>query len=438
MIVANMSTIPIIRTDTEPERADADRENLSATITDRSRTASQQAAAAAGKRGLERAKSARRVARTIEHTHPKQAAKAKSTAAFVRDRAGQIRDGAAKAAAEGTKAGGREQLKGHFIEALDVDTYNAKNLLNGKKLVPRNGSTNKAYDASRIVKTAGKEKFAGAVQQKSSVHGTTKAIDQMERVKPGSASRGTLRVPKDHVAAARKRALDPATGQSRIRVNSMEFTSEQAGKQLDQGLADVAKKGIKAGSQVRALAKGGAIGAGVSVAIGAVTDARALKEGRLTRSDFVELRSVDAAEGATGAVVGTLASAAGATAATAALGTASGATFAASVGAAGTAAVGTIGGMGAGGAAVAGVLGGMTATAALPVVAGGAAAFGVGAAVTKGFKRVRGAVKDKHRRRRELEAASELPALPTALASDTPGEITLLAEITDDEHLRLP
>lgn len=93
----------------------------------------------------------------------------------------------------------------------------------------------------------------------------------MEKIKPGSASQGTLRVPKDQVAATQRQALDKVTGRRRIRVKGMDFTSEQAGKQLDKGLGDLAKSGVEAGSQARALAKGGAVGAAIGVGIGAVT-----------------------------------------------------------------------------------------------------------------------------------------------------------------------
>jgi hypothetical protein len=223
----------------------------------------------------------------------------------------------------------------------------------------------------------------------------------MEKIKPGSASQGTLRVPKDQVAATQRQALDKVTGRRRIRVKGMDFTSEQAGKQLDKGLGDLAKSGVEAGSQARALAKGGAVGAAIGVGIGAVTEVRALHRGGINGREFAENRGVDAVEGATNDVVGTLAAGAGGAAATAGLGTAAGASFAASAGAAGTAVVGAIGGMGTGGAAVAGVLSGVTATAALPGIAGGVVAIGACVVVGKGFTRVRRKVKDGQQARRE-------------------------------------
>jgi len=306
------------------------------------------------------------VADTIERTHTRQAAEAASRSEFVMGRAGAIKTAAEEAAKQGKRAGGRGQLKGHFLEALDVKAYGAKGRAVGKQLVPRKGSTNKAYDASRVVN----KKFAGAAQQKSSAAGTEKAIAQMERVKPGSARRGTLRVPRDQVAKTKAQA------RGRIHVKGMEFTSEQAGTKLDQGLGDVAKRGSKAGSAARATAKGAAIGAAVNVALGAAGEAGALKRGEVDTRDFAENRAVDAAEGATNAVVGIAAASAGGAAATAALGTATGAAAAASAGAAGTTAVGAISGMGTVGAAVGGALGGVTVAAAAPAVVGGAAVIG--------------------------------------------------------------
>ena len=351
----------------------------------------------AGIRALERAGDARLVVESIERSHCRRVAQTASRADFFKQRAGEIHEGALRAAREGSYPGGREALKGHFIEALDIKTYNTANRLAGKTLVPRTSATNPAYDASRFIDG----RFAGGIQQKANADGVRMAIVKMEHVKPGSACKGTVRVPKDHVAAAHRNALDHTTGKARIRVKGMEFTSEEAGRRLDQGLTDVAKHGTKAGSQVRALAKGGAVGAAISVGLGAAGEIRALHRGDVTVREFGENRVIDAAEGGTAAIVGTLAAGAGGTAATMVItGTAAGASAAAAAGAAGTAAVGFVGGLGTGGAAVAGVLGGVTATAALPAIAGGALAVGSGLVVAKGFKRVRKGVTARQQRRR--------------------------------------
>jgi hypothetical protein len=369
-----------------------------------------QVGAAAGQRALDGAANARMVAETIERVHCRRAAAAASRSDFLRQCAGEIRDAAQRAAETGSHAGAHHQLRGHFIEALDVHLHNAKG---GSQLVPRAKAGNVGYDASRFISENGQTRFAGAVQQKASANGTRKAIEQMEKVKPGSATRGTLRVPRDHVDAATRRATDRLTGKKRIRVQGMDFTSDQASKRLDQGLADVAKNGAKASSQVRALAKGGAIGAAVSVGIGCTTELGALRRGEVNGRDYGENRAVDAAEGATNAVVGTLAAGGCAALATAALGTAGGTSLAATVGAAGTTTLGAVGGMGTAGAAVATALGGVTATAALPFVAGGAAALGTGLLVGKGFKRVRSTVKTHQARRRELPGGDQPRQLPS-------------------------
>jgi hypothetical protein len=385
-----------------------------------------QTGAAVGKRAVDRATNARMVADTIERTHPAQVAKAASRSGFVKDRAGAIKKAAEKAAQEGTRAGGREQIKGHFIEALDVKTYNDKGRWVGKKLVPRKGPKNKAYDASRVVN----KKFAGAVQQKSSAAGTEKAIAQMEKVKRGSATRRTLRVPSDHVANTQARAA------GRIRVKGMEFTTEQAGSRLDKGLGDVAKRGSRAGSTARATAKGATVGAAVTVVLGAVGDAGALHRGDIDGRDFAENRALDAAEGATNAVVGVAAAGVGGAAATAALGTSAGIAAAASAGAAGTAVVGAISGMGTAGAAVGGVLGGVTVAAAAPAVIGGAAVLGSGVLVGKGYKRARTQLRLRQERRRLLPAGTELREL-SAAELDSIGQPIVDAVVVEDEILVL-
>jgi len=217
------------------------------------------AGAATGHVAASRAANARMVAETIESTHTRQAAQAASRSTFLQETAAKVQAAAEKTAKEGTRAGCREHLKGHFIERLDVSTYNAKNRLTGKVLDSRPNPINAAYDASRYIKG----QFAGGIQQKSSAVGTEKAIAQVEKVKAGSARRATLRVPKDQAAKARARA-----GQ-RIRVSEMEFTSAQAGKKLDQGIGDLAKGGAKATSTARAVGRGASVGAAVTVALGA-------------------------------------------------------------------------------------------------------------------------------------------------------------------------
>jgi HEPN domain-containing protein len=372
------------------------------------------AGAATGHVGASRAANARMVAETIESTYTRQAAQAASRSSFLQETAARVQAAAEKAAKAGTRAGGREHLKGHFIERLDVSTYNAKNRLTGKIIDSRPNPINPAYDASRYIKG----KFAGGVQQKSSAAGTEKAIAQIEKVKAGSVRRATLRVPKDQAAKARARAG------WRIRVSEMEFTSAQAGKKLDRGVGDLAKRGAKATSTARAVGRGASSGAAVNVALGAAGDGRAFKRGDISGRDFAENRAVDAAEGAANAVVGMGAMAAGGMAATAALGTSAGAAVAASAGAAGTAALGAVGGMGAAGAAAAGVLGGVTVAAAAPFVVGTTAAIATGVVVSKGFTRVRNGVRAHQHRRRAHAFDQSALALPAAELDENGAPIT--------------
>src|SRR3954471_14873232 len=94
----------------------------------------QQAGIVVGKHAVDRAANAKMVADTIERVHTLQVAQAASKSDFLKSRAGELTEAAKRAGAEGRHAGAREQLKGHFIEALDVKTYNAKGKLAGKKL----------------------------------------------------------------------------------------------------------------------------------------------------------------------------------------------------------------------------------------------------------------------------------------------------------------
>lgn len=399
--------------------------------------------AAAGHRAVHRADDAKRVIKAIERTHTRQVGKAAAKAEATKAAASKVRSASERALAEGRRSGGFEQLKGHFVEILDVDSYNAKNKLVGKRLEQLPKSTNEAYDALRFTKRTGShgrsvEVFSGGVQQKASASHVEHTISAMERKKPGSARKGTLRVPRDQASAARRKAA------GRVKeVKSMDFTRQEAADRLGDGVKDVARNGTKAASKVRALGKAGAIGAGVSTALGGLSEIPALRRGEVDGREYLENRVIDAAEGGTGAVAGTVAAGAGAAAGTAALGTAAGASFAASAGAAGTAAVGVVGSVGAPGAALAGALGGITAPVALPAAAGALLATGVGFCVTKGFKWVRGRVNAHQQIRRRMESAAEAAEL-TDVAGDlvidgTVIELTLRGrwEFTESEAERI-
>lgn len=400
------------------------------------RVGAAQVGAKTATKGVKRATNAKRVAETMEHIRKPRAA-GTSRSVWVKEMAKQT---AASTGPNG-KTGARVQLKGHFIERLDNDTYNAKNLLTGKTQVPRKGHLNPAYDATRIVtkKVDGKAKktFAGGLQQKSGASGIDSAVSRFERAKPGSAKRATVRVPQDQLEAATKRA------RGRTRVLAMDFTSKQAEGAMDKGLTDLAKKGTNATSKVRAVAKGSVISAGISTAVGGATEYRALKNGDLTGRDYFENRLLDATEGGVSAATGTMAAGGAGVLVTGALGTATGASAAASLGAAGTAALGTIGGMGTAGATVATALSGVTVAAAAPVVVGAGASLLVGIGVTKGAKAIRRKVKAREEARRAVWAEIELAAIEAAELEDGGIVIELhpigrseTAEPDDGQHLR--
>ena len=361
-------------------------------------------AASVGQQGVGAAKNAKLAAEAIGASHARQLAGATSQSEFMRRRAGEIADSATRALASGGRSAAREQVKGHFVEAMTIKQYNAAGTLVGKELVKPNSPTHAAYDAMRIMTENGKGKFAGAVQIKTSAEGIEKAISQIEKVKPGSASRATLITSDDQVAEATRKAA------GRIRVRGNGVTREHATKRFDQGVNGLADRGMAATSHVRALGKAGAIGAAAGVIIGTASEGRRLHRGEISAQDFAVNRGIDAVEGAGGAVLGTAAASATGAVTTMAIGTTAGASFAASAGAAGTALLGTVGGMGTGGAAVAGALGAVTAPVALPIVAGVVASAAVGFGVSKVGKHVRDRVKESRRLADEPAAERHEPS----------------------------
>ena len=67
-----------------------------------------------------------------------------------------------------------------------------------------------------------------------------------------SAKKATIRVPRDELAKATKRAG------KRIKARPMAFTKRQAGKVVDQSLGELSRKGKAATSKLRGTVKGGA------------------------------------------------------------------------------------------------------------------------------------------------------------------------------------
>lgn len=325
------------------------------------------------------------------------------------------------------KTGARGRVKGHLFEDLDIAAYNKSGAAAGKSMVKRVNARNATYDASKLQLGKG---FRGAVQHKSSPAGVELAIKKMEKAKPGSAARGTIRVPGDRAAEAARRAG------KRARVQGSTVTSGQLDSTLDSGLVELAASGSKATSARRPLARGSARAALISSAVGAVTDIPSLAAGELTGRDFAENRALDAAEAVVVTTVGALAAGAvvGTTAGTAAAAAAGGA-----VASAAATGAGAIAGMGSVGAAAATALGGVTAAAAGPAIVGGAVVLGVGLVIGAGFKRVRGHVNARHGARRQLRRSATAAELTVGSVESAALAVELRGryEFSDNEFVSI-
>ena len=175
---------------------------------------------------------ARIVKETIEELRRRPADVAASP--WLKDVAKRIR---ASAGASG-KSAALGQFRGHLIERLDVRAYNAANKRVGKKLVLRSKPLNEGYDVSRFINN----RFAGAVQHKMGLTGATAAADKLEKLKPGSASKATLRVPADRLAKTAVQA------RGRVRVQASAVTTSDIVTTSDGGLRQLAKHGKSSAS----------------------------------------------------------------------------------------------------------------------------------------------------------------------------------------------
>lgn len=394
------------------------------------------------------------------------------------EQSGFLRDEAAKARAStgiSGQSGRRGQLKGYLFEDLDIEAYNAKNAKAGRIMKKRKNPLDPVYDADRFIDG----QYAGSVQHKSSAVGASEAVSKMEQKKPGSAAKGTIRVPADQVEETLKRT------HGRARVAGSDVTSEQLEHTLDSGLGALAKDGAKATSTRRALAKGAGKAGATSAAIGGLVEASALLRGDidamtftkrrvqdageaavatavanaaervgqasaggravaqgaarsavvmvavsslrdvpslvrgdLSFRDFAENRGVDAAEAAAATAVGSAAT-------SVILATAGGAAASSAVGGAAASAAASVAVAAAGtgtvtGAAVATTLGGVTAAVAGPVIIGGAVVVVTGLLVGKGLKTVRRRVKGNQERRRAADETSVKASTAPTLALAEP------------------
>lgn len=320
------------------------------------------------------------------------------------------------------KTGARGRLKGHLFEDLDVHTYNRalRNRITGRKMVKRTNARNVAYDASKYkrvwTRRGPKWKFAGAVQHKTGPAGIESAIAKMNRLKPGSASKGTARLPKDKASAAARRAG------RRTRVQGSKVTSTELETTLNRGLEGLRTKGVAATSRTRAVAGSSARSGGLAALVGGVLEGPALIRGDTSAREFAENRSMDVAEGGTAAAIGTVG-------AGAVLGTGTGSAAAATLGgplaAAATSAASTLAGMGPIGAAASTGLGSVSAATAGPAIVTGAVMLVAGHATWMAF-----AVARRHLRDRQVERRLDVDPAPSH-GTTPPTAESVLAPGTD-------
>ena len=194
-------------------------------------------------------------------------------------------------------SGALGQFRGHLFEQLDLQTYNLRNARFGRKLVLRTNAHAPGYDASRFVYG----RFAGGVQHKFSPSGVIKAADKLNARKAGSATRATLRLPKDQVARAKVRVA------GRIRVEPSDISTRMLKRRGDAGLRRLASQGTSAVSPLRQAGRSAGFAAMTGAALGAVSDARKLYRGQMSAHEFATLRGMDAGEQVASQLAGVLA-----------------------------------------------------------------------------------------------------------------------------------
>lgn len=184
------------------------------------------------------------------------------------------------------KSGAFGQLRGHLFEEWDIRDYNLRR--GGKyRLVQRVHPRNPGYDASRFHING---RFAGAVQHKCGPASIAKAIEKIEKSKPGSACKATIRVPKDRADACWKAAA------GRIRIQASRLSDKTITRRAKTGLRDIASHGEAATSLGLQAARGAAKSAAGATVVSGLGDLGALLRHDLNAHQFVARRCVDAAE----------------------------------------------------------------------------------------------------------------------------------------------
>ena len=183
-------------------------------------------------------------------------------------------------------SGALGQFRGHLFERLDAKVYNLRNARLRRQLVLRQNPHAPGYDATRFIDG----QFAGGVQYKLSAGGLNKAVEKINARKPGSATRATLRVPKDQAHIATRQAA------GRIRVNSSDVSRRVVNRRSNAGLRQLSRKGSAAVSPAHQLGRSVGFAVIVGAAVGTLWDARRLYRHEMSAQEFATSRAMDAAE----------------------------------------------------------------------------------------------------------------------------------------------
>ncbi|WBP93207.1 hypothetical protein O6072_18400 [Mycolicibacterium neoaurum] len=183
-------------------------------------------------------------------------------------------------------SGALGQFRGHLFEQLDSQTYNLRNLPYRRVLALRTNAHAPGYDASRYING----RFAGGVQHKLSAAGVLKAAEKLNARKAGSASRATLRLPKDQAARARIRVA------GRMRVEASDISSAVLKRRGNAGLKQLAGRGSRAVNPAHQLGRSAGLAALSAATLGALSDAARLYRGEMNRHEFAARRGTDAVE----------------------------------------------------------------------------------------------------------------------------------------------
>ncbi|MDG4668630.1 hypothetical protein [Mycobacterium sp. 236(2023)] len=184
------------------------------------------------------------------------------------------------------KSGALGQFRGHFFEQIDVRAYNLKNLPMRRVLQLRGKAHAPGYDASRFIN----RRFAGGIQHKLSASGVVKAADKLNARKAGSATRATLRLPKDQARRATTRVA------GRMRVEASEISTAAIKRRGNAGLRQLSRSGKWAVSPTRQFTQKAGVSALTGMAMGAASDASRLYRKEMGSHEFASRRGLDAVE----------------------------------------------------------------------------------------------------------------------------------------------